>query len=286
MKPIKTAYSRIRESFKLNLIYYMHHVRELEDEINYIRQTTENLSPSQEHALRTAEAAIAEAKTSAHLVHFWGCVNRARTQRARFTPDSSFYGLVLHEAHRKKDMFDDEDAQKWQTRLDELLSRLECTDTVSFDDREQLFRYFQQVGRKWNGSNAREDSIRRTSIQLFLFCIILLVIGLLVLNAAEAVVAVVFGALGGVVSAAASIRDWKVAFRTRRLDIDIALLLRPLIGGVVALMLLQFLESGISPITVQKWASDSNTVAIAAISFAAGLSERIVLGRLDFLQKY
>jgi hypothetical protein len=271
--------ARVRIQFWIPTQIYEHYVEELEQEIQLLDsaagQEAQRARADMEHHIAEAKAALAEKR----LVQFWNEVNLARCCRAFGSTDASFRSQVLADKYRELDMLDDVAAKGWRSEIERI--RLEVANSsVTPQHRNDFYKYSEQVARKWNSLNAREESLRRSYQWLTILCACALGAALLLLKSPIAVAAAVFGALGGLTSAASTIRTSRIQFRNWRLDTSFVL--GPVIGAIVATVLLQWLISGLSPIYVQGWTSGGqpSISSVAAISFAAGLSERFILSKL------
>lgn len=285
--------SKIRWLRRFRPDYYKAYVHQLEQEISNIEPLNPTLSDEQLAALDLAREEIESAKmeldVGRSLVLFWTYVNAARAQRPLYYPDIYFPGLVRYERERDKGVLDEEERRKYDSLLTEIFDELEpVAPEVTTFQRQCIHEYLDKIGRKWNSFNVRIDARYKALVQLTLITLLLFIAAILLFLFLPAttnpiLLAAGWGALGGIVSAATTIRDIRVEFRSWSLDIQY--FLRPVIGSVVAVVLILALTSGISPIVIAGWtagSSESNT-AIAVVSFGAGLSERLVLGKLYLL---
>lgn len=258
---------------------YKHYFDELDSEIRGVE--VKGPSDEQKASIQEARRQLQEAISAKTNVEMLSHLNLARTQRAKYLPDSDLLAMVIAEQKRDKDFLDQKTRDAWEEELDNINKKLR--DSPGKEDiyqcRQLLFRYFQQAGRKWNSANVREDSKMVSWIRLSLVSSLAVLLVLIALKSDAALLSALFGGLGGLVSSMNLVQDFPVQFRAKRSSI-FAFFTRPLTGSIVGIMLFQFLVSGISPIQITPWEPATKTAWIAAISFAGGLSERFVLGKL------
>lgn len=289
LNSISTSISKSRNGFSPQQEYAVFY-EEIEDNIKRIEQT--DINEKQKLAIERARDRIERAKNATGLVEFWAYINLARAQEPFYLPEQELVEFARILQVKDKDFLPVSERQAWQKLINRLVSELEALnkDSKSVPEtyRISLNDCLNKFGRRWNSLNAKEQAKLRLWLRISALLLVFLPIGLLLLSLYNGTIthdlltAVIFGGIGGLISSSTSIPSWPFRFRSRAIDF-LAFLVRPLTGSVVAVILLQFLTSGISPIQLQAYAVTSKSAWIASISFAAGFAERIVITKLNIM---
>jgi hypothetical protein len=263
---------------------FAHYIDELITEINFI-ENTERLTLNQKASIEEAKKQIEESRKANNPVNFWSHINLARAQRAYYLPDSFLPAMVNYELKRNLDVLDPTTREGFRPDLENIIKDLNESPTkeVVAYHRKFLFYYLQKVGRKWNSINSGIDLKITSFTILVIICVIAIILLLYTLKSNDVWLSALFGSVGGLVGAINKIQGLKLEFRSKWLTI-LSFMIRPLTGAIISIILFLFLLSNISIVHFPVWDPNQpllRTAWIGAVSFAGGLSERFVLGKMD-----
>jgi hypothetical protein len=270
--------------------YYDIDCEQITREIKTLSCEPFSMSRSQKASADIAKKYITNAEDSRDLVEFWQNINMARAHRAMYTPDELFLNLVEECKPLNESVLDDIAKNRWNQRIANLADSIKENNMKVYNtDRDKLRRYYEKLGREWNNHNSLRSALRRSLTQILIMFLIGFALYVLIMlitplrneqffssDSYKPVVASFFGFFGGIFSAMTGIRKADITFRSLKFDIDTLILMRPVVGIIVAIAVYYFLESAISPLKVIA-SGDQHLYTIAIISFACGLTEKIFL---------